>query len=208
MKKSLLSYEKLEDSNINLNKFSDKIREDYNKIIKEDFGEEEWEKEGKTIKKNIENFEESLNEIIQSLKEIEEDDSINKDKIFDINKSVNLIKEDLLPMANSIKDKINQFNLNYNIDSRDSSQESGDKEKLHKERDKIAQDINVQNEILENVEPNANNSQENVNNGREEINRVNKKSKGNTKGLCCIFWICVVLISIVVSFFLYIFYIL
>ena len=49
MNEGLLNDEKLKQSYLNLKKISDTIKKDHARLIKEDFGEQEWRKEGKRI---------------------------------------------------------------------------------------------------------------------------------------------------------------
>ena len=52
MKEGLLTDENLRQSYLNLKKASEQVKKDYNKLIKEDFGDQEWKKDGNKINNN------------------------------------------------------------------------------------------------------------------------------------------------------------
>ena len=57
MKEGLLTDEKLKSSYLALKKVSDQVKKDYNRLIKEDFQEDEWRREGRKIDVNLKKYE-------------------------------------------------------------------------------------------------------------------------------------------------------
>ena len=65
--------------------------------------------------------------------------------------------------------------------------------------DKMAQDVQQQGEMLNDIEEKVVKTEDNVEKAGKEINRANELSKGNTKRLCCIIWIIIIVIGVVLA---------
>ena len=236
MNEKLLFDDNLKNSYLNLKKVSAKIKADYNKIIKVDFGEDEWKKEGRKINNNIREFEKNLNEATDICKKAKINESASEEVIKTVEEGLNKIKNAVNPMARAMKDKIKQFSLNNQIDFENqenniNEEEDGEEEQqqeeilldilnnnemLEKRRkdlldvhkasvvikdlsQKMAQDLNKQGEILDQVEENVIKVEENVEEAGKEIVRADKLSKNNTKKLCCIIIIVLVAVGVILA---------
>ena len=74
----------------------------------------------------------------------------------------------------------------------------------------MAQEINKQGEILDNIELNVEKAQQNSKDAKEEIIKANESAKKNRKKLCCLILIIFVSLAaislIILSLILYLFY--
>ena len=64
---------------------------------------------------------------------------------------------------------------------------------------KMAQQVHEQGEMLNDIEEKVVKTEDNVEDASKEINKANELSKGNTKRLCCIIWIVVISIGVVLA---------
>ena len=95
---------KLKTSYSNLERISESIKDDYNKMEKADFYEREWKKEETKIKNDIQAYKNLVNEIKTTLQKLKK-----KDK--SINDGFERIKTELEPKIKIIEQNIQKFEL-------------------------------------------------------------------------------------------------
>ena len=225
MNEPLLSDAKsgLEKSFVQLKKYSELMKKNYKKVIDENFGEENWKKEGKKIDSDIKMFDKHLRDVNNKLKSLEnekEDEDISKVKTY-----LEDIQENVIDMEKAMKEKIKQFNINVEMEPVPGEGDgdegfhqkeiymdlSNNKEVLEQRRkeleeihktaailkdttDKMAQDVEQQGAILDEVENNVIEAKNNAEKAKKEITKADEISRGNSKRLYCL--ICIVLVAI------------
>ena len=231
MNEGLLNDEKLKQSYLNLKKISDTIKKDHSRLIKEDFGEQEWRKEGKRIDMNIKKFEKMLKEVKRNLENAKDNGSANEESISTVEEGLEKIKDTTETQVEQMKDKIGNFDVNFEMENKD--EENGNEEdeqqqgqitmnlmnnaemlnqrkkelqEIHKTSalikdttDIMAQKLNEQGEMLDNVEAHVMKAEDNVEKAGKEINKANELSKSNNKRLCCIMILITVAIGVVLA---------
>jgi t-SNARE complex subunit (syntaxin) len=231
MNEGLLNDEKLKQSYLNLKKISDTIKKDHARLIKEDFGEQEWRKEGKRIDMNIKKFEKMLKEVKRNLENAKDNGSANEESISTVEEGLEKIKDTTETQVEQMKDKIGNFDVNFEMENKD--EENGNEEdeqqqgqitmnlmnnaemlnqrkkelqEIHKTSalikdttDIMAQKLNEQGEMLDNVEAHVNKAEDNVEKAGKEINKANELSKSNNKRLCCIMILITAAIGVVLA---------
>ena len=233
MKEGLITDENLRQSYLNLKKASEQVKKDYNRLIKEDFGEQEWRKEGKKINNNIRKYEKMLKDVTRNLEKARDSEAASEDNITTVDEGLDKIRDQYEPMVRAMKEKINQFSIDLEMDEREgqgeNEQDDGQQEQeqievnlmnnqeylgqrkkelqeIHKTAalikdttDKMAQDVHQQGEMLNDIEEKVVKTEDNVEKAGKEINRANELSKGNTKRLCCIIWIIIIVIGVALA---------
>ena len=126
MNEGLLNDEKLKQSYLNLKKISDTIKKDHSRLIKEDFGEQEWRKEGKRIDMNIKKFEKMLKEVKRNLENAKDNGSANEESISTVEEGLEKIKDTTETQVEQMKDKIGNFDVNFEMENKD--EENGNEE--------------------------------------------------------------------------------
>lgn len=231
MNEGLLNDEKLKQSYLNLKKISDTIKKDHARLIKEDFGEQEWRKEGKRIDMNIKKFEKMLKDVKRNLENAKDNGSANEESIATVEEGLEKIKDTTETQVEQMKDKIGNFDVNFEMENKD--EENGNEEdeqqqgqitmnlmnnaemlnqrkkelqEIHKTSalikdttDIMAQKLNEQGEMLDNVEAHVIKAEDNVEKAGKEINKANELSKSNNKRLCCIMILITVAIGVVLA---------
>lgn len=231
MNEGLLNDEKLKQSYLNLKKISDTIKKDHSRLIKEDFGEQEWRKEGKRIDMNIKKFEKMLKEVKRNLENAKDNGSANEESISTVEEGLEKIKDTTETQVEQMKDKIGNFDVNFEMENKD--EENGNEEdeqqqgqitmnlmnnaemlnqrkkelqEIHKTSalikdttDIMAQKLNEQGEMLDNVEAHVIKAEDNVEKAGKEINKANELSKSNNKRLCCIMILITAAIGVVLA---------
>ena len=231
MNEGLLNDEKLKQSYLNLKKISDTIKKDHARLIKEDFGEQEWRKEGKRIDMNIKKFEKMLKEVKRNLENAKDNGSANEESIATVEEGLEKIKDTAETQVEQMKEKIGNFDVNFEMENKD--EENGNEEdeqqqgqitmnlmnnaemlnqrkkelqEIHKTSalikdttDIMAQKLNEQGEMLDNVEAHVIKAEDNVEKAGKEINKANELSKSNNKRLCCIMILITAAIGVVLA---------
>lgn len=233
MKEGLITDENLRQSYLNLKKASEQVKKDYNRLIKEDFAEQEWRREGKKINNNIRKYEKMLKDVTRNLEKARDSEAASEDNITTVDEGLDKIRDQYEPMVRAMKEKINQFSIDLEMDEREgqgeNEQDDGQQEQeqievnlmnnqeylgqrkkelqeIHKTAalikdttDKMAQDVHQQGEMLNDIEEKVVKTEDNVEKAGKEINRANELSKGNTKRICCIIWIVIIAIGVVLA---------
>ena len=159
MNEGLLNDEKLKQSYLNLKKISDTIKKDHARLIKEDFGEQEWRKEGKRIDMNIKKFEKMLKEVKRNLENAKDNGSANEESIATVEEGLEKIKDTAETQVEQMKEKIGNFDVNFEMENKD--EENGNEE-----------DEQQQGQITMNLMNNA----EMLNQRKKELQEIHKTS--------------------------------
>ena len=159
MNEGLLNDEKLKQSYLNLKKISDTIKKDHARLIKEDFGEQEWRKEGKRIDMNIKKFEKMLKDVKRNLENAKDNGSANEESIATVEEGLEKIKDTTETQVEQMKEKIGNFDVNFEMENKD--EENGNEE-----------DEQQQGQITMNLMNNA----EMLNQRKKELQEIHKTS--------------------------------
>lgn len=211
---------------LELKKVSNQIKNDFIKIINEDYSENEWKNDSKKMKQNIKTFE-HLKNLLKNKVEMEKHNNNNeeKDSLNIIENYLNQVETDIVPLINKINEKtkyyeyeeensISEANTSNQYQGQILVQDLQNNQEMLEERRKqldciyqtsaqikdisesMAKQLNEQGAILDNVETNVITAEENAKKAKAEITQANELSKGNRKKMLCL--ISIVLIVIVV----------
>ena len=229
MNEGLLTMDRLKSSYINLKKYSDQLNKDYPKLMKDEFREDKWVREGKKIEENMKKFERALREV-KNLMEKAKNEQDNDDTIISkVEELLETIDQTTEPNLRAMKDKVGQFNfdigLNEEIEEDDlDDQEQGQIEmnlmqnkEIIEQRGKelrdihkmsaiikdttqnMSQKLHEQGEIIGNIEGHVDKASENVEDAHKEIVQADKLSKGNNKKLIIIIVIAIVAVGVTLA---------
>lgn len=191
------------------------------KVINDNFLENEWNKEGKKITVNMNNFQKLKKELSKKIDYVKSSNIDNNDihsYVEKIESELENAKTNIEPMILKIKNKISTYANNFEIAAnQEQKEEKGEelimdlmnnKDVLEERRknlqdihqtaaqmkeitDKMALDVNQQGAILDDIEGKVIDSEDKANKARQEIEEANKISKSNKK--CIIFYILIII---------------
>ena len=237
MKEPLIDNTKaeLERAYMQLKKYSELVKKDYMKVIDETFTEENWRKDSKKINNDLKNFDKFTKDITNKLKILSDAGKDDDENIIKISSDLNDIKKNIFPMVKSIKDKIINFDSNFEMGSAQEGEEdapfknqelvmdlTNNQEILEKRRkelenihqtaailkettDKIAIDLEKQGAILNDVEGNVLEAKENAEKSKQEIVKADELSRGNRKRMICLILIILLAIGGIAGILIYAF---
>ncbi len=104
----------LKESYLVLKQLSNKIENNYNELIKEEFDSNKWLKEGKEIETNINKFKESLKIVIKNLEDAKTNKRVKGETISLVDECLIKIKEEVEPKVKEMLEKISQFSIGEN----------------------------------------------------------------------------------------------
>ena len=104
----------LKESYLVLKQLSNKIENNYNELIKEEFDSNKWLKEGKEIETNINKFKESLKIVIKNLEDAKTNKRVKGETISLVDECLIKIKEEVEPKVKEMLEKISQFSIREN----------------------------------------------------------------------------------------------
>ena len=95
---------------LELKKVSNQIKNDFIKIINEDYSENEWKNDSKKMKQNIKTFE-HLKNLLKNKVEMEKHNNNNeeKDSLNIIENYLNQVETDIVPLINKINEKTKYY---------------------------------------------------------------------------------------------------
>ena len=203
--------------------------------MKTEFTEEQWKKQGKKITLEIQNFQNYMNDLSLGVQSIKENalDSNHENDIKVIEVGIEKAKKVTIPQIRNINEKTRYFSSNFEMNDAQPQNEAPqqqemiqdlmnnkeyldkrreDLQKIHKDAaelkdvtDQMAQDLNQQGAMLEEIEANVIESKENAEKAHEEIKKANEMSKGNSKRMCCFIFIIFVAVGAITAILLSIF---
>lgn len=203
--------------------------------MKTEFTEEQWKKQGKKITLEIQNFQNYMNDLSLGVQSIKENalDSNHENDIKVIEVGIEKAKKVTIPQIRNINEKTRYFSSNFEMNDAQPQNEAPqqqemiqdlmnnkeyldkrreDLQKIHKTAaelkdvtDQMAQDLNQQGAMLEEIEANVIEAKENAEKAHEEIKKANEMSKGNSKRMCCFIFIIFVAVGAITAILLSIF---
>jgi len=229
MDEGLLSMDRLKSCYINLKRYSDQLNKDYPKLMREDFREDKWLREGKKIEENMKKFERALREV-RTLMEKAKDQKDSDDTIISkVEELLETIDQTSEPNLRAMKDKVGQFNFDIGVNEEPEEDDQDDQEQgqielnlmenkeIIEQRGKelkniykisaiindttkqMSQKLNEQGEVLVNIEQHIDKASENVEDAHNEITKADEMSKGNNKKMIIIIVIVVVVVAVVLA---------
>ena len=128
MEESLLNDEKLRKLYQNLQKSVAQIKKDRTKLLADEFGQREWDKEGSRIEKNIKLFRKGLKDLKNSFDDAKENGTIKEEMSNKIESDLEKIENDIIPSVDQMEDKIRNFDK-PDLELRDKQDEEDEEEK-------------------------------------------------------------------------------
>ena len=229
MDEGLLTMDRLKSSYINLKKYSDQLNKDYPKLMKDEFREDKWVREGKKIEDNMKKFERALNEVKKLMEKAKNEPDGDDTIISKVEELLETIEKTTESNLRAMKDKVGQFNFDIGVNEEIEDDDLDDQEQgqiemnlmANKEiielrgkelrdiykmssiikdtTDNMAQKLNEQGEVLANIEDHVDKASENVEEAHKEIEKADKLSQGNNKRLIIIIVIVVVVVGVVLG---------
>ena len=198
-----------------MKRISNDIKIYYEKIIKENYTDKNWEKDGKAVTNSINTFKKLYNELNDKVNYTKENSLIkNEGTVSKVEEALESAKKSTLQYIQAINEKTryynNDFEMNNPPDEEPAPQQQeivmdlmNNKEVLQKRReelenihktaailkdttDQMAQDLSRQGAQLEEIEANVITSKENAEKAHKEIVKADELSRGNRKRLLCL----------------------
>ena len=198
-----------------MKRISNDIKIYYEKIIKENYTDKNWEKDGKAVTNSINTFKKLYNELNDKVNYTKENSLIkNEGTVSKVEEALESAKKSTLQYIQAINEKTryynNDFEMNNPADEEPAPQQQeivmdlmNNKEVLQKRReelenihktaailkdttDQMAQDLSRQGAQLEEIEANVITSKENAEKAHKEIVKADELSRGNRKRLLCL----------------------
>ena len=109
MEDSLLSDEKLKKLYQTLQKSVSQIKKDSPKLLDEEFGQRQWDKEGSKIEKNIKLFHKGLKDLKNKLEDAKENGTVKEEMLDKIEGDLEKIENNTIPIVEQMEEKIRTF---------------------------------------------------------------------------------------------------
>ena len=219
---------KMQATYMQMRKISNEIKNSYEKIIKEDYTDKNWEKDGRNVTNNINAFKKIYTELTNKVDYVKENSlTKNEGTISKIEEALENAKKTTLQYIQAINEKTKYYNNNFEMadpavdESVPQQQEivmdlMNNKEVLENRRkelenihktaailkdttDQMAQDLNKQGAQLEEIEANVITSKENAEKAHQEIVKANEISRGNRKRLFCLIFMVLIAIGAIAA---------
>ena len=209
-----------------LKKLSNIIENSYKKIIDDDYGETDWQKEGKAIEANLRKYE-NTKTLLKNKVEEEQKINRNDENIGIIENFLEKLENEIDPLVKRINEKTKYYNIedansNQNNDSNEPQGSllvqdlQSNKELLEERRkqleaihqtsakikdmsDAMVQQLNEQGAILDDVETKVDTAKENAEKAKKEIKEADEMSRSNRKKLICFIAIIFIAIAVITS---------
>ena len=227
--KQLLSPEeydkRMQASYMQMRKITNEIKNSYEKIIKEDYTDKNWERDGRTVTNNINAFKKLYTDLTNKVNYVRENSLIkNEGTVIKVEEALENAKKTTLQYIQAINEKTKYYNNNFEMAGPVANDEPApaqqeivmdlmnnremlenrrkELESIHKTAailkdttDQMAQDLNRQGAQLEEIEANVINSKENAEKAHKEIVDADKISRGNRKKMLCLIFFVFVAIA-------------
>lgn len=229
MNEGLLTMDRLKSSYINLKKYSDQLNKDYPKLMRDEFREDKWLREGKKIEDNMKKFERALKEVKNLMEKAKNEEDGDDTIISKVEELLETIDQTTEPNLRAMKDKVGQFNFDIGVNEEIEEDDQDDQEQgqielnlmenkeILEQRGKelkniykissiindttkqMSQKLNEQGEVIVNIEGHVDKASDNVEEAHKEIVAADKISKGNNKKLIIIIVIAIVAVGITLA---------
>ena len=198
-----------------MKKISNEIKNNYEKIIKEDYTDKNWERDGRAVNNSINTFKKLYTDLTNKVNYVKENSLIKNDStISKVEEALESAKKTTLQYIQAINEKTKYYNNDFELTSPQDSEPApqqqeivmdlmNNKEVLENRRkelenihktaailkdttDQMAQDLNKQGAQLEEIEANVITSKENAEKAHKEIVKADELSRGNRKRMLCL----------------------
>ena len=205
----------MQASYMQMKKISNEIKNSYDKIVKEDYTDKNWERDGRAVTNTINTFKKLYNDLTNKVNYVKENSLVkNEGTVSKVEEALESAKKTTLQYIQAINEKTryynNDFEMNNPADEEPAPQQQeivmdlmNNKEVLQKRReelenihktaailkdttDQMAQDLSRQGAQLEEIEANVITSKENAEKAHKEIVKADELSRGNRKRLLCL----------------------
>ena len=213
----------MQASYMQMKKISNEIKNNYEKIIKEDYTDKNWERDGRSVNNSINTFKKLYTDLTNKVNYVKENSLVkNEGTVSKVEEALESAKKTTLQYIQAINEKTKYYNNDFELTSPQDSEPApqqqeivmdlmNNKEVLENRRkelenihktaailkdttDQMAQDLNKQGAQLEEIEANVITSKENAEKAHQEIVKADELSRGNRKKMICL--ICIVFLAI------------
>ena len=198
-----------------MKKISNEIKNSYDKIVKEDYTDKNWERDGRAVTNTINTFKKLYNDLTNKVNYVKENSLVkNEGTVSKVEEALESAKKTTLQYIQAINEKTRYYNNDFEMNSPSVEEPApaqqevvmdlvNNREVLEKRRkelesihktaailkdttDQMAQDLNKQGAQLEEIEANVITSKENAEKAHKEIVKADELSRGNRKRLLCL----------------------
>ena len=205
----------MQASYMQMKKISNEIKNSYDKIVKEDYTDKNWERDGRTVTNTINTFKKLYNDLTNKVNYVKENSLVkNEGTVSKVEEALESAKKTTLQYIQAINEKTRYYNNDFEMNSPSVEEPApaqqevvmdsmNNREVLEKRRkelesihktaailkdttDQMAQDLNKQGAQLEEIEANVITSKENAEKAHKEIVKADELSRGNRKRMLCL----------------------
>ena len=198
-----------------MKKISNDIKNSYDKIVKEDYTDKNWERDGRTVTKTINTYKKLYDDLTSKVNYVKENSLVkNEGTVSKVEEALESAKKTTLQYIQAINEKTRYYNNDFEMNSPSVEEPApaqqevvmdlmNNREVLEKRRkelesihktaailkdttDQMAQDLNKQGAQLEEIEANVITSKENAEKAHKEIVKADELSRGNRKRMLCL----------------------
>ena len=198
-----------------MKKISNEIKNSYDKIVKEDYTDKNWERDGRAVTNTINTFKKLYNDLTNKVNYVKENSLVkNEGTVSKVEEALESAKKTTLQYIQAINEKTRYYNNDFEMNSPSVEEPApaqqevvmdlvNNREVLEKRRkelesihktaailkdttDQMAQDLNKQGAQLEEIEANVITSKENAEKAHKEIVKADELSRGNRKRMLCL----------------------
>ena len=205
----------MQASYMQMKKISNDIKNSYDKIVKEDYTDKNWERDGRTVTNTINTYKKLYDDLSNKVNYVKENSLVkNEGTVSKVEEALESAKKTTLQYIQAINEKTRYYNNDFEMNSPSVEEPApaqqevvteliDNREVLEKRRkelesihktaailkdttDQMAQDLNKQGAQLEEIEANVITSKENAEKAHKEIVKADELSRGNRKRMLCL----------------------
>jgi t-SNARE complex subunit (syntaxin) len=205
----------MQASYMQMKKISNEIKNSYDKIVKEDYTDKNWERDGRTVTNTINTYKKLYDDLSNKVNYVKENSLVkNEGTVSKVEEALESAKKTTLQYIQAINEKTRYYNNDFEMNSPSVEEPApaqqevvmdlvNNREVLEKRRkelesihktaailkdttDQMAQDLNKQGAQLEEIEANVITSKENAEKAHKEIVKADELSRGNRKRMLCL----------------------
>ena len=205
----------MQASYMQMKKISNEIKNSYDKIVKEDYTDKNWERDGRTVTNTINTYKKLYDDLTNKVNYVKENSLVkNEGTVSKVEEALESAKKTTLQYIQAINEKTRYYNNDFEMNSPSVEEPApaqqevvmdlmNNREVLEKRRkelesihktaailkdttDQMAQDLNKQGAQLEEIETNVITSKENAEKAHKEIVKADELSRGNRKRMLCL----------------------
>ena len=205
----------MQASYMQMKKISNEIKNNYEKIIKEEYTDKNWERDGRTVTNTINTYKKLYDDLSNKVNYVKENSLVkNEGTVSKVEEALESAKKTTLQYIQAINEKTRYYNNDFEMNSPSVEEPApaqqevvmdlvNNREVLEKRRkelesihktaailkdttDQMAQDLNKQGAQLDEIEANVITSKENAEKAHKEIVKADELSRGNRKRMLCL----------------------